>query len=184
MVTTPARLRYGIAGSPLGRLLVAGTERGVCAISLGDAAEDVEAALMRDCARDFPGVTPRLDGAGLAPWIGAVQVYLSGAAHQLDLPLDVTGTGFQRQVWDALRTVPYGQTITYLELSRRVSGPAAVRAVAQACAANRVAIAIPCHRAVQVDGGLGGYRWGLERKRRLLELERGVRRPALPLIGD
>ncbi len=172
----PARYRRGgeaveiaftTAPCALGVLLVAATAVGICAIKLGDD----EAALEAMLRAELPAATIRRDDGRLAPWLGAILAHLAGAQPHLDLPLDVRATAFQRQVWEALQAVPYGRTSTYGEVAAAIGRPQAARAVAQACAANPAAIAIPCHRVVRADGGLGGYRWGVERKRALLERE-------------
>ncbi len=164
------RIRYGIATTRLGTLLVARTSRGICAIEFGDDAAAIKAQL----ARRFPQASlvaddePEADTA-----LRAVARYVDDAngERSLSLPLDIVGTAFQRRVWEALTKIPVGETATYAELAANVGNPSAVRAVAAACAANPVALAVPCHRAVRSDGGLGGYRWGLARKRALLERE-------------
>jgi AraC family transcriptional regulator of adaptative response/methylated-DNA-[protein]-cysteine methyltransferase len=160
----PAEIAYTIAPCPLGLLLVAATARGICKVGLGDDA----AALEADLRREFPAATARRDDAALGPWIAAILAHLRGEQPHLDLPLDIRATAFQRKVWEALRAIPYGETRSYTEVARGIGQPAAQRAVARACATNPVALVIPCHRVVREDGGLGGYRWGLARKRALL----------------
>jgi AraC family transcriptional regulator of adaptative response/methylated-DNA-[protein]-cysteine methyltransferase len=159
---------YATAGSPLGRVLVATASSGVCAVLLGD-----DDASLTDALRvEFPD-TPLADqDAGSQALADALAAYLAGGAAMPDAALDPRGTDFQRRVWAALREVPAGETVTYAELARRIGAPAAYRAVANACGANRIAVLVPCHRAVRTDGTPGGYRWGAERKRRLLTLER------------
>jgi AraC family transcriptional regulator, regulatory protein of adaptative response / methylated-DNA-[protein]-cysteine methyltransferase len=164
-----ARIAYAIAPSPLGQLLVAATERGVCHIALGDDPE----RLSRGLRAEFPAAEIRGDEARIAAWTRAVVRYLEGREPHLDLPLDLRATAFQRQVWSALRNIPYGATRSYSEVARAIGRPRAVRAVAQACAANPVPLVIPCHRVIDKDGNVGGYRWGAERKRKLLAMERG-----------
>ena len=161
-------IAYVVAPCALGRLLVAATPRGVCRISLGDDA----AALEADLAAEFPAARIHKDRAGLDRWVAAILAYLDGSAPRLDLPLDIRATAFQRRVWQELQRIPYGQTRSYTDVARRVGQPRATRAVARACATNPVALVIPCHRVVREDGDLGGYRWGGERKRALLERER------------
>jgi AraC family transcriptional regulator of adaptative response/methylated-DNA-[protein]-cysteine methyltransferase len=177
---TPAAYRRGGAGMsihyatvdcPLGRLLVAATERGVCAVSLGHSDAALEAALLRE----FPRADIHRNEAGLRRWINALVRHLDGREPHLDLPLDVQATAFQWRVWEALRAIPYGSTRSYGEIARAIGRPSAVRAVARACATNRVALITPCHRAIREDGGLGGYRWGLKRKQALLAKEREQR---------
>jgi AraC family transcriptional regulator of adaptative response/methylated-DNA-[protein]-cysteine methyltransferase len=172
----PSRYRSGGAGldiahavlpCSLGLVLAAATARGVCAILLG---ED-RSCLTRDLARRFPRARLVEATPGFARVLEAVVKLVDDPRRGLDLPLDVRGTAFQERVWRALRAVPAGRTVTYTELARAAGAPRAVRAAAAACAANPLAVAIPCHRAVRGDGGLAGYRWGLPRKRRLLAAE-------------
>jgi AraC family transcriptional regulator of adaptative response/methylated-DNA-[protein]-cysteine methyltransferase len=173
---TPSRYRAGgsgeaihfaVAGCSLGALLVAATGKGICAILLGDDPEP----LVRDLQERFPKA--ELVGAepGFERTVAQVVAFVEAPRIGLDLPLDVRGTAFQQRVWQALRQVPAGQTVSYAELAERLGMPQGARAVAGACAANPVAIAIPCHRVVRNDGALSGYRWGIERKRTLLERE-------------
>ncbi len=160
-------IRFAVGESPLGPILAASSERGVCAILMGDDPD----ALARDLQDRFPKA--ELIGADrdyervMAQVVGLIREPRAG----LTLPLDIRGTAFQQRVWDALRRVPAGQTTTYTELARQIGAPAAVRAVAGACAANPRAVAVPCHRVVRLDGSLAGYRWGVERKRALLARE-------------
>jgi AraC family transcriptional regulator of adaptative response/methylated-DNA-[protein]-cysteine methyltransferase len=173
-------IRYTIADCPLGRLLVAATEKGICAISLGDSETDLEAAL----AKEYPAATLHRDGDNLKQWVSLLLDHIEGREPHLTLPLDLRATAFQRQVWETLRAIPYGTTLSYGEVARAIGRPTAARAVAQACASNRVALAIPCHRVVQEGGGTGGYRWGAERKRRLLAQEqRGAVEPMQMGLG-
>lgn len=158
---------YSIVPCPLGYLLVAATANGLCAVRLGDSAEELAAAL----ASEFPAASVQPDGGHLEPWLASLQDYLAGAQPHLDLPLDVRATAFQRRVWQALQAIPYGSTRSYSEVAQAIGQPAAARAVARACATNPVALVVPCHRVVREDGGLGGYRWGLERKEALLAQE-------------
>ncbi len=134
---------------------------------LGDAPE----LLLDNLRAEFPAAALEADEETLKPWLEALVRYLDGRAASLDLPLDVQATAFQRQVWDALRAIPYGSTRSYQQVAAAIGRPDAVRAVAGACAHNPVALVIPCHRVVRSDGSLGGYRWGLDRKRELLEQE-------------
>jgi AraC family transcriptional regulator of adaptative response/methylated-DNA-[protein]-cysteine methyltransferase len=161
-------VRYTLAACPLGRVLLAGTDRGVCAVSLGDADEELEAWLHQE----YPAADVRRDDAGLRPWAAALLEYLRGRRPHLELPLDVQATAFQWRVWQELRRIPYGKTRTYAEVARALGQPTAARAVARACATNPVSVLVPCHRVVRGDGHLGGYRWGLQRKRALLEQEK------------
>jgi len=161
------RIRFAVGECSLGSILVAQSERGICAILLGDDPDALARDLQDRFARaeliggdaDFEQLVARVIGFVEAPGIG------------LDLPLDVRGTAFQQRVWQALRAIPPGQTATYADIAQRIGAPQAVRAVGQACGANALAVAIPCHRVVRYDGSLSGYRWGVERKRALLEIE-------------
>ncbi|MEQ1871158.1 MAG: methylated-DNA--[protein]-cysteine S-methyltransferase, partial [Vicinamibacterales bacterium] len=168
-----ATIAYATARSPLGDLLVATTDRGVCAVSLGDSAAALHTALRRE----FPAATLVEDRTRLEPWLAQVIDHLAGSCPRLDLPLDIRATAFQWQVWKALTAIPRGETRTYGEIAKLLGRPSASRAVARACASNRIAIAIPCHRVVPAGGGVGGYRWGIERKSRLLSNERGLKDP-------
>ena len=168
---TGIALRYAIVGSPLGRLLVAATERGVCAVQMGSSDRDLERAL----AREFPKASLVRDPGGLAQWTAAILGHLAGRQPRLDLPLDVRATAFQWQVWTALAAIPPGETRSYADVATSIGRPTAARAVARACATNPVALAIPCHRVVPAAGGTGGYRWGTARKRALLAAEHRIR---------
>lgn len=163
------RISYAVAGSYLGPVVVAATERGVCAIEFGDSADELQARL----STRFPGAELVAGDEAFAETVARVVTFLEAPAAGLDLPLDIQGTAFQRRVWEALRAIPAGATASYAEVAARVGQPGAARAVAQACAANRLAVAVPCHRVVRGDGEPGGYRWGAERKRAILERERG-----------
>jgi AraC family transcriptional regulator of adaptative response/methylated-DNA-[protein]-cysteine methyltransferase len=163
-----ARITYAIAASPMGRLLVAATERGICFVSLGARNEDLENAL----AREFSAADQiERDDAALAGQVSTILSHLTGKEPHIDLPLDIRATAFQRRVWEELRRIPLGETRSYQEIARAVGQPGAQRAVGHACATNPIAVVVPCHRVVRGDGSLGGYRWGAERKRRLLERE-------------
>jgi AraC family transcriptional regulator, regulatory protein of adaptative response / methylated-DNA-[protein]-cysteine methyltransferase len=164
-------IRYTIIPCGLGRLLVAATERGVCAVSLADADGALE-AFLRD---EYPAAEIRRDDVPLRTWATELRRHLDGEQPQLQLPLDVPGTAFQRRVWQELLRIPYGETRSYAALARALGQPTASRAVARACATNPAAVVIPCHRVVGSDGALTGYRWGLERKRALLQRERQSR---------
>jgi len=161
---------YALARSPLGMLLVAITPRGVCAVRLGDSA----AALERGLEREFPNAARERDDARLRSVVRRVLARLDGSRPDARLPLDIRATAFQRRVWRALCAIPRGQTRSYGEIARAIGRPRAARAVGHACAANPVALVIPCHRAVHSDGTMGGYAWGVGRKRKLLERERQV----------
>ena len=160
-------IRFAIGASSLGAILVAQSERGVCAIALGDDPE----ALARDLQDRFPQARLIGDDAAFARLVAQVVGFVEAPALGLALPLDVRGTVFQQRVWQALREVPAGRTVSYRDVAARIGAPGAVRAVAQACAANALAVAIPCHRVVRTDGALSGYRWGVARKRALIERE-------------
>jgi AraC family transcriptional regulator, regulatory protein of adaptative response / methylated-DNA-[protein]-cysteine methyltransferase len=166
-VTVREEIRFAVGQTTLGAILVASSATGIAAILIGDDPE----ALTRELQDRFPNV--RLIGADrdyeslVARIVGLVDT----PGNTLDLPLDVRGTAFQRRVWQALQKIPVGKKVTYAEVARRIGLPKAVRAVASACAANKIAVAIPCHRVVRTDGSLSGYAWGIERKRLLLERE-------------
>lgn len=161
------RIGYTIVDSLLGRLLIAATERGVCSVCLGNSDAPLEKALREE----YPLAAITRDSRGLEAHVRQIREHLAGRAPTLDLPVDVQATAFQWKVWQALRDIPYGETRSYSEIARAIGRPRAVRAVGHACATNRVAVIIPCHRAVRQDGSLGGYRWGLERKQALLDRE-------------
>jgi len=162
-------IAYTIAATPIGRVLVATTERGVCAVELGATNDEVLAAL----ERDFPEATISRGDAEHAEWINGVVNAIRDPRHSLDgrVPLDMQGTAFQKQVWKALRDIPSGARRSYAEVARAIGQPTASRAVARACATNRLAVVIPCHRVVRGDGDIAGYKWGSDRKKRLLAEE-------------
>ncbi len=162
-------VRFATAGSPLGRLLVASTERGLCAVQLGESDAALEAALRKD----YPRAEVVRDERVLKPTLAAILAHLDGGVPSLDLPLDVAATRFQWRVWRTLQRIPYGETRSYAEVASALGQPTAVRAVARACASNRVALVVPCHRVVRADGSPGGYRWGASRKQKLLAKEKG-----------
>ncbi|WP_430912694.1 bifunctional DNA-binding transcriptional regulator/O6-methylguanine-DNA methyltransferase Ada [Methylobacterium sp. sgz302541] len=168
---TGAAIRFAVAQCSLGAILVAATDKGVCAILLGDD----PAALVRDLEDRFPKAELIGGDAAFERLVARVVGFVEAPARGLDLPLDIGGTAFQQRVWAALRKIPAGRTASYAEIARAIGEPAAVRAVARACGANAIAVAIPCHRVVRADGALSGYRWGVERKRDLLARE-GVTR--------
>lgn len=161
------QLQFAIGGSSLGAVLVAVGGRGVCAILVG---ED-PARLAEDLALRFPRCERVRSDEALAPVIARVIDHFERPQVPLDVPLDPGGTAFQQRVWTVLAQIPAGETVTYAQVAAVLGAPGSARAVAQACAANRLAVAIPCHRVVRSDGGLSGYRWGVERKRALLERE-------------
>ena len=164
---TGMTIRYTIVDSSLGRLLVAATSHGVCAVAM--AASDAE--LKRALTREYPAAAIAADEGALAEWTNRILAHLAGRQPRLDLPLDVQATSFQWQVWEALGAIPYGETRSYRDVASAIGRPTAVRAVARACATNPVALAIPCHRVVPSSGGVGGYRWGAARKKKLLSSE-------------
>lgn len=174
---TPATYRKGGSGMqinyvttrcPLGWILVGATERGVCAVRMGDRTRDLEQGLRSEFPRAaLNGSHPRL-----SQWIEKIVSHLRGESAAVDIPVDVQATAFQRRVWQELSKIPYGETKSYQEVARRIGKPKAVRAVGRACAINPVAVVVPCHRVLRSDGNLGGYRWGLDRKQALLRLER------------
>ncbi len=163
-------IRFALGQCSLGAILVALSEAGVCAILIGDEPD----ALLRDLQDRFPRAELIGGDAGFETLVARVVGFVEAPGLGLDLPLDLRGTAFQQRVWQALRDIPAGRTESYAEVARRIGAPGAVRAVASACAANPVAVAIPCHRVVRTDGGLSGYRWGVERKRALLDRERAA----------
>jgi AraC family transcriptional regulator of adaptative response/methylated-DNA-[protein]-cysteine methyltransferase len=163
-------IAYTIEECALGKVLVAATGRGVSAVYLGNDVQPLERALKAE----YPNAALRRDADSLGPWVRAIIKHLDGGERQLDLPTDVEATAFQRRVWEELRKIPYGTTRTYSQVARAIGRPAAVRAVARACAMNPVSIVVPCHRVIREDGALAGYRWGLDRKKALLEHEQGA----------
>jgi AraC family transcriptional regulator of adaptative response/methylated-DNA-[protein]-cysteine methyltransferase len=164
-------IRYACVASPLGRMLIAATDKGICAIHFADSDEELEYGLKRE----FPFANRRRDEDGLHEWTGDLLRHLAGQPLNPALPLDIQATAFQRRVWSYLQAIPIGQTRSYSQVAGELGQPTAVRAVARACATNRIAVAIPCHRVVRGSGELAGYRWGIARKKALLELEAGRR---------
>lgn len=164
------RIRYGVGRCTLGSILVAASDRGVCAIWLGDEPETLVAQL----GRCFPQASLAPPDAEFERWMTAIVGFVDEARPDLDLPLDIQGTLFQQRVWRALAEIPAGTTVTYADVARAIGAPRSVRAVARACAANVLAVAIPCHRVVRSDGSVSGYRWGVDRKRALLARERAA----------
>jgi AraC family transcriptional regulator of adaptative response/methylated-DNA-[protein]-cysteine methyltransferase len=162
------KIGYTVVKSLLGRLLVAATPRGICSVMLGDSESD----LTRELQQKFSGAQLEKDDENLRLQARTLLACLAGQAPHPDLALDIRGSAFQMRVWEELRRIPRGQRISYGELARRIGRPKSARAVARACATNPLAILTPCHRVVRENGDLGGYRWGIERKRRLLEQER------------
>jgi AraC family transcriptional regulator of adaptative response/methylated-DNA-[protein]-cysteine methyltransferase len=165
-----ATIRFAIGACSLGAILVAATDKGICAILMGDDPD----LLVRDLQDRFPQAELRGAEADFEATVAKVVGLVESPAIGLDLPLDVRGTAFQQRVWQALRAIPSGSTVSYAELAERIGLPAGARAIAGACAANPVAVAIPCHRVVRQDGSISGYRWGVERKAALLKRESGA----------
>jgi len=166
------RIDYTIVDSHIGRVLLAATERGACAVCMGASDEAVEAALRKD----YYAADIHRDDAGMKKWAEALQSYFDGHEFPRDLPLDVQATAFQCKVWKEIQSIPYGQTATYSNIAKSLGAPQATRAVARACATNPVAIVIPCHRVIGKDGSLRGYAWGVKRKKTLLSLENNLSR--------
>lgn len=164
-------IQYTIVESSLGYLLVGGTEKGVCAVRLGDTPE----ALLAELRQSYAAAALTRDDDGLGEWVAALIRHLDGQQPHLELPLDVRATAFQQRVWQELQRIPYGETRSYSQVAAAIGHPKATRAVANACASNPVAVVVPCHRVVREDGGLGGYRWGIARKEALLDTERRMK---------
>src|ERR1019366_220100 len=163
-----AVVRYTIASSPLGRMLIAATDKGICAIQFANSDQQLQQGLIRE----FPFAVRRRDDAALTGWKTNLTRLIDGQDAHPSLPLDIRATAFQRRVWEALQRIPRGETRSYSAVAKKIGMPKATRAVARACATNPVAVEIPCHRVVRQDGELGGYRWGIERKEQLLALEK------------
>ena len=172
-----ATIRYTSTDSPLGRMLVAATEKGICAIQFGNNDDE----LVEGLKREFPFAIRKRDDDSMRSWTNTVLSQITGHKLNRSLPLDIQATAFQRRVWAHLQSLPFGATQSYEEVAKAIGKPTAARAVARACASNRIAVAIPCHRVVRENGEMGGYRWGVERKKTLLELEQqGSARRAVP----
>ena len=163
-----AIIRYTCTDSPMGRMLIAATDKGICAIQFADSEEELESGLKHE----FPFAIRRRDDAALHTWEQNLLRQMHGHKLNSSLPLDIQATAFQRKVWAHLQSIPFGATQSYSEVAKAIRRPTATRAVARACATNRIAIAIPCHRVVRENGEMGGYRWGVERKKALLGMER------------
>jgi len=168
-----APIRYTFADSPLGRMLVAATEKGICAIQFADSDDELEQGLRHE----FPFAIRRRDDRTMQGWKQRLLRHLQGKNLDKSLPLDIQATAFQRKVWSYLQSIPFGATRSYAAVAKGIGRPSATRAVARACATNPVAVAIPCHRVVRASGEMGGYRWGIERKQLLLEIERERAKP-------
>jgi len=165
-----AMICYTCADSPLGRMLIAATDRGICAIQFAR----TDGELLEGVKREFPFAVRKADQGELRSWVEALLRHMRGKDLNSSLPLDIRATAFQRRVWTYLQSIPFGATKSYSEVAKAIGKPRACRAVARACATNPVAVAIPCHRVVREDGSMGGYRWGIARKKALLEMERGT----------
>src|SRR5438046_1545762 len=163
-----APIRYNVTDSPLRRMLVAATEKGICAIQFAVSDEELDQGLKHE----FPFAIRRRDDSGMREWKEDLLRHMRGQKLNASLPLDIQATAFQRRVWTYLQSIPFGSTKSYSQVAKAIGQPTATRAVARACATNQVAVAIPCHRVVREDGGMGGYRWGIDRKKALLEMER------------
>jgi AraC family transcriptional regulator, regulatory protein of adaptative response / methylated-DNA-[protein]-cysteine methyltransferase len=163
-----APIRYTFTDSPLGRMLIAATDKGICAIQFADSDDELEHGLRHE----FPFAMRRRDDAAMGAWKKNLLRQLRGQRLRSTLPLDIQATAFQRKVWTYLQSIPFGDTRSYGQVAKAIGQPTASRAVARACATNPVAVAIPCHRVVREDGDMGGYRWGVERKETLLEMEK------------
>jgi AraC family transcriptional regulator of adaptative response/methylated-DNA-[protein]-cysteine methyltransferase len=168
-------ISYAVSDTPLGMLMMAATDRGLCSVQFGAG----KAAMLERLRKEFPqaviAAMRPVRSAEFARWMRMLSEYLQGSVERLDLPLDIRGTAFQMKVWNYLQRIPYGSVRSYTEVAKAIGKPAAVRAVAGACASNRVALVIPCHRVIRGDGGLGGFRWGLDRMRTLIDRERVVK---------
>jgi AraC family transcriptional regulator of adaptative response/methylated-DNA-[protein]-cysteine methyltransferase len=173
-------IRFAVGECSLGSILVAASDRGVCAILLGDEPEP----LVADLQRRFPRADLLGGDVAFEQLVARVVGLIEAPCVGLDLPLDIRGTAFQQRVWAALREIPAGQTASYKTIAEKIGSPSSTRAVAQACGANSLAVAIPCHRVVRTDGGLSGYRWGIERKRALLDREQGCSADASRAVGS
>jgi len=168
-----ASIRYACADSPLGRMLIAATDRGICSIQFAR----TDGELIEGLKHEFPFAARKVDASGLQAWVSALLRHMRGKDQDkvgAALPLDIRATAFHRRVWAYLQSIPFGATRSYSQVAEGIGRPSAVRAVARACATNPVAVAIPCHRVVRQDGSMGGYRWGIERKKALLEMEQNV----------
>jgi len=166
-----APIRYTVTDSPLGRLLIAATDKGICAIQFADSDEELEHGLKHE----FPFAVRRRDDGAMMPWKKDLLRQMRGQKLNTALPLDIQATAFQRRVWAYLQSIPFGDTRSYGQVAKAIGQPSASRAVARACATNPVAVAIPCHRIIRENGGMGGYRWGMDRKKTLLDMEKETR---------
>jgi AraC family transcriptional regulator of adaptative response/methylated-DNA-[protein]-cysteine methyltransferase len=164
---TPVAIRFATAKCPVGRVILAATDKGICWLGFGDADDEMEERLREE----FPKAAVARGDKQLKPWMDELRRHFAGEQPHIDLPLDVRATAFQKRVWDALRAIPYGETRSYKQVAEAIGSPTAVRAVARACATNPVAVVVPCHRVIGTDGKLHGYAGGLHRKKKLLEKE-------------
>ena len=171
-----ATIRYACTDSPLGRMLVAATDKGVCAIQFADSDDE----LLEGLKHEFPFAARKRDDAAIQSWTQALLEQMRGQKPNRELPLDIRATAFQRKVWSYLQSIPLGATRSYRDVAKAIGQPSASRAVARACATNPVAVAIPCHRVVRQDGEMGGYRWGVQRKQTLLQMEERAASHPLP----
>ena len=164
-------ISFAFGTTPLGHVLIGATDRGICYLQFGDS----QGELLEQLVAEFPNASvtpsPADSGPEFADWMAALNAHLAGKPATITLPLDIQGTAFQKRVWEFLRTIPYGAVTSYTEVARGIGAPKSVRAAASACARNRIGVLIPCHRVLRGSGELGGYRWGLPRKRRLLDVE-------------
>lgn len=171
-------ITYAAAQTPVGLMMIGATDRGICSIQFGESREELLASLEQEYPQALLEPMRRAGDQAFRGWMAALNEHLAGKQPRLDLPLDIRATAFQMLVWNYLQSIPYGKVKSYGEVAEAIGRPRAVRAVARACATNPVAIAIPCHRVIRGTGELGGYRWGLARKRTLLDRERGAARRA------
>lgn len=167
-------IRFTIVPTPLGRMLVAATDRGLCAVRFGESVSELDG----DLRQEFHAAELHRDDAALREYVEPLLASIRGDQSTVDLPLDIRATAFQQKVWDSLRQIPRGETRSYSDVAQEIGSPGAVRAVAHACASNPVAIAVPCHRVIRSDGDLAGYRWGIERKQKLLDVEKSAGVPS------
>lgn len=163
------KINYAVFETRLGLMLIAGTERGVCSIQFGETREELTSRLRQE----FSAADIEENGETMSTWINILKEYLDGNGKELQIPLDINSTAFRAKVWGAIRAIPYGETRSYAKLAEDIGQPSAARAVASACAANPVALVTPCHRVIHGDGTVSGYRWGKERKNKLLKMEKG-----------
>jgi AraC family transcriptional regulator, regulatory protein of adaptative response / methylated-DNA-[protein]-cysteine methyltransferase len=169
-----AEISYAFGTTALGTILVGATDRGICFLQFGESEEKLLNQLRQEYPEAVLTPMPATHREQFHAWTKALRAYLKGESQRLDLPLDIRGTAFQQKVWKYLQTIPFGHTASYTEIAKAIKQPKAFRAVANACARNNIAIVIPCHRVIRGNGGLAGYRWGTERKRALLGMEKNI----------